>query len=124
MCRPHRASWRRPATKPAVRCAILLVGGIHGDELTSASIAFRWMQWLDESEPAQYHWRVIPVANPDGLLSSPPQRTNGHGVDLNRNFPTPDWVKDAHAYWDKKTRRDPRRLPRQGSQCPNRKPAG
>ncbi|UCV10535.1 succinylglutamate desuccinylase/aspartoacylase family protein [Dechloromonas denitrificans] len=90
---------------------ILLVGGIHGDELTSASIAFRWMQWLDENEPAQYHWRVIPVANPDGLLSNPPQRTNGHGVDLNRNFPTPDWVKDAHAYWDKKTRRDPRRYP-------------
>lgn len=97
--------------KPNRPLRILLVGGIHGDELTSASITFRWMQWLDENEPGQYHWRVIPVANPDGLLASPPQRTNGHGVDLNRNFPTPDWVKDAHPYWDKKTKRDPRRYP-------------
>lgn len=92
---------------------ILLIGGIHGDELTSASIVFRWLQWLDDanSEARQYHWRVIPVANPDGLLANPPQRVNGHGVDLNRNFPTPDWSKDAHAYWAKKTGRDPRRFP-------------
>lgn len=90
---------------------ILLIGGIHGDELTSASIVFRWLQWLDEPEPSQYHWRIVPVANPDGLLASPPQRMNGHGVDLNRNFPTPDWSRDAHAYWTNKTRRDPRRFP-------------
>jgi len=94
---------------------ILLIGGIHGDELTSASIVFRWLQWLDEadSEARQYHWRVIPVANPDGLLANPPQRMNSHGVDLNRNFPTTDWESDAHAYWAKKTNRDPRRFPGQ-----------
>lgn len=97
-----------PPTRPL---RILLVGGIHGDELTSASIVFRWLQWLDEAEPSQYHWRVIPIANPDGLLATPPQRMNGHGVDLNRNFPTPDWTNDAHAYWSKSTKRDPRRFP-------------
>ena len=94
---------------------VLLIGGIHGDELTSASIVFRWLQWLGEpeSEAGRYHWRVIPVANPDGLLANPPQRTNGHGVDLNRNFPTPDWGRDAHAYWASRTGRDPRRFPGQ-----------
>ena len=94
---------------------ILVIGGIHGDELTSASIVFRWLGWLNDGESRQYHWRVIPVANPDGLLASPPQRMNGHGVDLNRNFPTPDWNKDAHAYWAKRTNKDPRRFPGQSA---------
>lgn len=100
---------------PARAPRILLIGGIHGDELTSASIVFRWLQWLNEAESRQYHWRVIPVANPDGLLANPPQRVNGHGVDLNRNFPTPDWNRDAHAYWTKKTDKDPRRFPGQSA---------
>lgn len=98
-------------SSPARAPRVLLIGGIHGDELTSASIVFRWLQWMNEPDPSQYHWRVIPVANPDGLLATPPQRMNGHGVDLNRNFPTPDWTKDAHAYWANKTKRDPRRYP-------------
>ena len=90
---------------------ILIIGGIHGDELAAASLVFRWMRWIDEGDARQYHWRVIPVANPDGLLATPPQRTNANGVDLNRNFPTPDWSEDAHAYWHNKTRKDPRRFP-------------
>lgn len=90
---------------------VLLIGGIHGDELTSSAIVFRWMQWLGDDEPSRYHWRVVPVANPDGLLANPPQRMNGHGVDLNRNFPTPDWDKSAHDYWVGRTGRDPRRFP-------------
>lgn len=102
------ASARAKPTRPL---RILLIGGIHGDELTSASIVFRWLQWLDENEARQYHWRVIPLANPDGLLANPPQRTNAGGVDINRNFPTPDWTRDAHAYWTSKTQRDPRRYP-------------
>jgi hypothetical protein len=102
------ASLGAPPKRPL---RILLVGGIHGDELTSASIVFRWLQWVDEAEPGQYHWRVIPVANPDGLLASPAQRMNANGVDLNRNFPTPDWHSNAHSYWAIKTQRDPRRFP-------------
>jgi hypothetical protein len=98
-------------SSPARAPRVLLIGGIHGDELTSASIVFRWLQWMNEPEPSQYHWRVIPVANPDGLLATPPQRMNGRGVDLNRNFPTPDWTTDAYAYWANKTKRDPRRYP-------------
>jgi protein MpaA len=90
---------------------ILVVGGIHGDELTSVSTVFRWQEWIEQPDAAQYRWRLIPVANPDGLLARPPTRGNGNGVDLNRNFHTPDWDRDAKAYWVKRARNDPRRYP-------------
>jgi hypothetical protein len=100
-----------PAQRPIAR--ILIIGGIHGDELTSVSIVFRWIERLKQpsGEAAQYQWRVIPVLNPDGLLAKPPTRVNARGVDLNRNFPTDDWANDARRYWSVSTNRDPRRFP-------------
>lgn len=97
--------------KPAAR--VLVIGGIHGDELTSASIVFRWLELLQktDAEAALYHWQVIPVLNPDGLLARPPTRVNARGVDLNRNFPTYNWLREAPRYWEAKTGRDPRRYP-------------
>lgn len=100
----------KPVLKPAAR--VLVVGGIHGDELTAASIVFRWLDLLQQpSDADQFHWRVVPVLNPDGLLAKPPTRVNARGVDLNRNFPTYNWLKDAPRYWQIKTGRDPRRFP-------------
>lgn len=93
---------------------VMLIGGIHGDELSSVSIVFQWMQKLDKERLQPFHWRVIPASNPDGLLSRPSSRTNARGVDLNRNFPTPDWKNTAQKYWIEKTRRDPRRNPGPG----------
>jgi protein MpaA len=90
---------------------ILLLGGMHGDELTSASIVFQWMQLLATSPAKNFHWFVAPVVNPDGLLAPKPQRVNANGVDLNRNFPTPGWERDAPYYWAKRTKSDPRRYP-------------
>jgi murein peptide amidase A len=89
---------------------VLVVGGIHGDELSSASLALHWIKNAMET-PAQTHWRFIPLLNPDGMLNSPAQRTNARGVDLNRNFPTPNWDKEAPIYWEQKVKRDPRRWP-------------
>ena len=101
----------KPAQRPIAR--VLVVGGVHGDELTSVSIVFRWIERLKEppAEAAQYQWRVIPVLNPDGLLAKPPTRVNARGVDLNRNFPTDNWTIEASRYWSVSTRRDPRRFP-------------
>jgi len=96
---------------PGAPLRILLIGGIHGDELTSSSIVFKWMQWLGRPEAAAYHWRVAPLVNPDGLLAARPQRVNAGGVDLNRNFPTPGWHRDAPVYWQRVTGKDPRRFP-------------
>lgn len=88
---------------------IMLIGGIHGDELASVSIIFRWMPMLVERR--NIHWRIIPLANPDGMLSMPSRRTNANGVDLNRNFNSSDWPAKAVRHWEDKTLRDPRRNP-------------
>jgi hypothetical protein len=47
---------------------ILLVGGSHGDELSSISIVFKWMETLERYHSGLFHWRVAPLINPDGAL--------------------------------------------------------
>lgn len=90
---------------------VLLLGGIHGDELSSVSIVFNWMQRMAQERFQPFHWRVVPSANPDGLIARPATRVNANGVDLNRNFPTQDWEQEALAYWQRRTGSDPRRFP-------------
>jgi hypothetical protein len=120
----------------APRFKVLLLGGIHGDELTAVTLAF---DWIARSQAARHApagaarampaaargggadspvatmadvaWRFVPLLNPDGLLHAPSTRVNAHGVDLNRNFPTADWARDAQPYWIQRTGRDPRRFP-------------
>ncbi len=93
---------------------VLVVGGIHGDELSSASVALHWVRLASDEHvdmPQPIHWRFLPLLNPDGMLAQPPRRVNATGVDLNRNFPTPNWERDAAIYWQKRTNKDPRRWP-------------
>lgn len=90
---------------------ILLVGGIHGDEFSAISMTFQWIERLQQDRFQPFYWRVVPCLNPDGLLRVPATRTNARGVDLNRNFPTPDWEETALAHWAKRTGSDPRRYP-------------
>lgn len=105
--------WRDfpPSSRRTTPRRILLIGGIHGDELSSVSIAFQWMKRLEGENLQPFHWRIVPCMNPDGLLVRPSTRVNARGVDLNRNFLTPDWKSDALAYWENRTRKDPRRYP-------------
>jgi murein peptide amidase A len=90
---------------------VLVIGGIHGDEYSSVSVIFKWMKILNENHSGLFHWRFVPTANPDGLLSVKSQRQNSNGVDLNRNFPTKDWLEKAKLHWEQKTYRNPRRHP-------------
>ena len=108
-----RMIWMRDVQADNASLRVLVLGGIHGDELSSTSLALFWIRLAEEppAMPHPVHWRFIPALNPDGLFSHPPKRVNAHGVDLNRNFPTPDWERNAKIYWDKRTRRDPRRYP-------------
>lgn len=90
---------------------VLLIGGIHGDEYSAVSVPFKWMMILDKYHSGLFHWRFLPVANPDGLLRKRSVRTNERGVDLNRNFATPDWKANALKYWNQRVKKDPRRYP-------------
>ena len=90
---------------------VLLFGGIHGDELSSVSIVFGWLETLDRFHSGLFHWRIAPLVNPDGLLRRESQRMNERGVDLNRNFPSPNWIVEAPDYWIRRTSRNPRRYP-------------
>jgi murein peptide amidase A len=90
---------------------ILVLGGIHGDELTSSTIVFDWIERARRINTSNIHWRMLPLVNPDGLSKQPATRVNAHGVDLNRNFPTSDWKAKSHQYWVQKTGSDPRRFP-------------
>ncbi len=90
---------------------VLVIGGIHGDEFSSVSVLFKWMNILNEHHSGLFHWRFIPTMNPDGLLRKKSQRQNHNGVDLNRNFPTADWEEHAIAHWRTETHSNPRRHP-------------
>ena len=72
---------------------------------------FKWMDILNQHHSGLFHWRFVPLANPDGLLKQDSQRQNHNGVDLNRNFPTTDWDRRAQSYWIQTTHRNPRRNP-------------
>jgi len=90
---------------------VLLIGGIHGDEFSSVSVVFKWMDLLSQQAPWPLLLRVVPLANPDGLLRTKSQRQNENGVDLNRNFPTTDWASHARDYWVETTSKNIRRYP-------------
>jgi protein MpaA len=107
--------YTRDVPADGAKLRVLVVGGIHGDELSSAAVAFHWLALARQQPgvdlPQPVHWRFIPMLNPDGALLHPPRRANANGVDLNRNFPTPNWERDASTYWEKRTGKDPRRWP-------------
>lgn len=109
-----RTLWMRDVRPDNAAVRVLVIGAIHGDELSAASLALQWITLAEQAPadmPQPVHWRFIPVLNPDGLFSQPPSRVNAKGVDLNRNFPTPHWDRDAKIYWENRTRKDPRRYP-------------
>lgn len=105
-----RTIYMRDVIAPQAQIRVLVVGAIHGDELSSASVPLHWIQ-LAEQTPSNAYWRFIPALNPDGLMVRPATRFNANGVDLNRNFDTPDWKRNAKIYWEKRTGKDPRRWP-------------
>ena len=66
---------------PTSETSILVVGCVHGNECAGTAIARR----LVARPPAHIDLWVIRNLNPDGSRAG--TRQNGHGVDLNRNFP-------------------------------------
>ncbi len=100
-----------PLGKRIPKGRILLVGGTHGDELASISVVIKWMNTLKKYHSGLFHWRVAPLMNPDGALKKKHSRVNANGVDLNRNFPSPDHQISALEYWRTKAYKRKRRYP-------------
>lgn len=74
---------------------VLFTGGIHGDEPSGSYIMQDWISHLDANAqkiPANKQVVVVPALNPDGLALN--KRYNVNNVNLDRNFPSSDWVRD------------------------------
>lgn len=71
--------------------AVLIFGGIHGNEAASQYVSLCLVDYLLCHNQLYKDRRVviIPTANPDGILKN--TRGNSRKVDCNRNFPTDNW---------------------------------
>jgi len=78
----HR--WTDDATRTT-----LVIGSMHGDEPAGTRVVRRLRS--APVPPGADLW-LVPTVNPDGAAAG--RRTNGHGVDLNRNFPR-HWVESG-----------------------------
>jgi protein MpaA len=72
---------------------IYLMAGTHGDEVEGVYVLQQLFDWLKENEDFTLPLIVLPILNVDGYRAS--TRVNAHGVDLNRNYPTANWTKEA-----------------------------
>lgn len=90
----------------------LIMCGVHGDEITP--VKFCW-DLLDElKKNSDYSNKLVvvaPLVAPDSFFKDRPTRTNGRGVDVNRNFPTTDWKSDAQKRWKTAMKSDKRKFP-------------
>src|SRR5690242_3274321 len=73
--------------------APLVVGVIHGTEPAGLAVI---SQLRRMPLPPHVHLWLVPTVNPDGLAAG--TRQNGHGVDLNRNWPVA-WARNGRP-WD------------------------
>lgn len=76
----------------ALTQALVLAGGIHGDEVNAVPALHRLEADLQTgliTLPPSFTLYILPVLNPDGASRN--HRMNANGVDLNRNWDTYDW---------------------------------
>src|SRR5699024_4625990 len=89
--RPHTLDIRDASTP---RPKIMIVSGVHGNEKSSVFTTYTMMKLISN------HWKenklleflrfnvdfdIVPILNPDGFNAH--TRSNGNGIDLNRDFP-------------------------------------
>lgn len=71
---------------------ILLMAGVHGGEKNGVGLVTSVLEKLRACDPLSLQDRivVIPLVNPDGFEAG--TRRNARGIDINRNFPTKDFL--------------------------------
>lgn len=103
----------------------LIMCGVHGDEITPIKFCYDTINYLEKVSQGKVidpHTKkkanledklviVAPLVNPDSYFKTRPTRTNANGVDVNRNFPTHDFLKSAIKSWETRYNKDKRRFP-------------
>lgn len=96
----------------AAQNTTLVMCGVHGDEITPVKFCWDLMRELKSNHSFKDKLVIIaPLVAPDSFLIKKPSRTNGRGVDVNRNFPTSDWRQEAHKRWKQVHKHDKRKFP-------------
>ncbi len=94
--------------------------GVHGDEITPIKFCFDILFHMEQVKAGLIEGHddlknkmviISPITNPDSFFKRRATRTNARGIDINRNFPTKDWYKDAVRLWKTRYRRSKRRYP-------------
>lgn len=90
----------------------IVMCGVHGDEITPVKFCWDLLKELRNGHDfADKLVIVAPLVAPDSFFKPKPTRTNGKGVDVNRNFPTSDWSKEAVKKWVQDYKKDKRKFP-------------
>lgn len=99
-------------SKAAQNNTTLILCGVHGDEITPVKFCWDLMRELKSNHSFNDKFVVVaPLVSPDSFFKEKPTRTNAAGVDVNRNFPTVDWKREAHKRWINHYKRDKRKYP-------------
>lgn len=81
---------------PQQRKIILIIGVVHGNEPQGKFLIEKYVTSLRgarrRSNPKN-RLLFIPCLNPDGLANN--TRQNSNSIDINRNFPTKNWVSES-----------------------------
>lgn len=72
---------------------VLILGGVHGDEVEGGVAALGLLRAFAESFPYKLNLILVPHFNIEGVLNK--TRGNARGVDLNRNLKTKDWSPEV-----------------------------
>lgn len=94
--------------------ATMIMCGVHGDEITPIKFCFDLIEDLNNNPQLIGENNIVivaPIVNPDSFFKRKPTRTNARGIDINRNFPTKDWYKQALKLWKTRYRAQKRRYP-------------
>lgn len=111
----EKNGWRREAIGESVEGIPILAwwptrsptrvfwAAIHGEESFTLQLAHQLLRVVHADDACAV---VVPVLNPDGVLLA--TRQNARGVDLNRNFPGPDWSPaPSPTFWPTTVTRTP-----------------
>ncbi|MCP4420308.1 MAG: DUF2817 domain-containing protein, partial [Chloroflexi bacterium] len=75
---------------------LLFIGGVHGNEPTTRDLVAQMISHFQDNlelVPPNVSLFFLPTLNPDGMVAD--DRYTPGGVDLNRNWDTPTWLKDS-----------------------------